>query len=393
MTDHRPCLLVIGASSLQVPAIVTAQRLGYRVAAVDRNPSAPGARIADEFAQVSTTDAIGIKEVAAGCGAQGIITIGTDLPMRALAFASQALGLRSPSEESAYVATDKIAMHEALDGAGVPIPKSVPIVEKRDLAAASGVGFPLILKPADSSGSRGVTRVDSADELEPAYVYACRHSPTGHVIAQQFLRGAEFSVEGFCIGATPRIVAITDKVTTGPPHFVEVGHSQPSALSPDDRRCVNDTVMRAARALRLSDCAIHAEIMMTADGPRIIEVGARLGGDFITSHLVPLSTGVDMIRSLIEIVIGREPQLDHQFTRGSAVRFLDQPADSDRVAEITKLEGVIDVSVQNHDLPGGIQSSIDRFGYVITTGETSDSAARLANDVGQLLMASARRIL
>lgn len=380
-------LLVIGASALQVPAIERARELGYEVAVADRDPDAPGVSLAHAFYEVSTIDEEGVTAVARDFAPHGIITIGTDMPMRALAAAAEALGLRGPSRRAVYSATDKGAMAQVLRAGRVALPWTEVVTSPEDMhSVAAHRPHPLIVKPADSSGSRGVTLVESEEGMDSAFEYARSSSRSGRVIVQEYMRGPEVSVEGLCFGDERTIVAVTDKITTGAPSFVELGHSQPSQLAAAQREQIEELVHRALEALDLQDCAFHAEIIVTIDGPKLVEIGARLGGDFITSHLVPMSTGVDMIAGLIDISVGIRPDTEQRVRRGSAVRFLRLPGATSRVPEARTMAGVVLVTVAESADARAVRSSTDRLGYVIAEGETVTTASTTAEAAITLLL-------
>lgn len=380
--------MVIGGSPLQLPAIDRAQEMGYYVAVLDRDANAPGRHAADVFYEKSTIDAEGVVAAARDFRPDAIITIGTDMPMRALARAAAELGLPAPSSVAAFNATDKAAMAHALNSHGVPAPRTL-LVSSSDgrVAATPEWSGPVIVKPSDSSGSRGVTLVESADALPAALQYARGATATGRVLMQEYMQGPEVSVEGFCFDdGDVEIVAITDKLTTGAPHFVELGHSQPSGLPTEVQDRIQRVVTDAARALGLSNCALHAEVIVTSEGPKIVEVGARLGGDFITSHLVPLSTGIDMIAALIEVALGHRPALERRITRGSAVRFLSTAAPQTNVDSAAAVPGVRLVSVAANG-PRVVRSSTDRLGHIVAEGDSATSAVHAAESAIELLLA------
>lgn len=371
--DLRVRVLVLGASRLQCPALIKAREMGYRVGVVDRDPNAIGIPLADDFFEVSTTDVEGIVQVAEEYRPSGILTLGTDMPMRAVAEVAAELGLVGPSPQSTRAATDKGEMAQAFLEGGVPAPRSATVSSVDELAAAvTGWELPFILKPVDNAGSRGVILVESGDEAEHAFRYSMDASRSGRVIAQEFLRGQEVSVEGFCLGEELHIVTITDKLTSAAPHFVEMGHSQPSRLPAADLAQVRELTMAAARALGVVNCAVHAEIMVTRTGPRVIEFGARLGGDSITTHLVPLSTGVDMVRGLIDLSCGQDLDLRPTLDGASAIRFVSHgdvsPHAGDAVRIAQGIEGVVEVHVEQGAEIGEVHSSADRAGQVIATG-------------------------
>ncbi|SDL48522.1 ATP-grasp domain-containing protein [Tessaracoccus oleiagri] len=377
--DPRPRLLVLGASRLQSPALVKGRELGYRVGVVDRDPDAVGIALADDFFEISTTDVDAIVEAARGYRPAGVLTLGTDMPMRGVAGVADALGLVGPSPEATRAATDKGEMAEAFAHGGVPAPRFAVVASADELAGAtSGWDLPYILKPVDNAGSRGVVLVETSQAAAEAFRYSHAASRSGRVIAQEYLRGREVSVEGFLLGDELHVVTITDKLTSAAPHFVEMGHSQPSSLPDSDQAAIRALTAAAARALGVTDCAVHAEIMLTLAGPRMIEFGARLGGDFITTDLVPLSTGVDMVTALIDLSCGHRPDLTPTRSAASAIRFLtasDPGPDVDAAVETARhLEGVADVHVLQGGCASAVHSSADRAGQVIAVGDTPDAA-------------------
>lgn len=382
---EHPRLLVLGGSRLQLPGIRRAQELGFRVGAVDRLSTAVGASVADDFFQVSTTDENGVAKTAAAYRPDGIITLGTDMPMRALAYAAAELGLVAPSLASVTNATDKGRMAHLFAMHDIPAPRSAVVASLDELQrTAAEMPLPLVIKPVDSSGSRGVTLVDHHEELEPAFRNSLRFSRSARAIAQEYVQGREVSVEGLCVDREFVAIAVTDKITTGPPNFVEVGHSQPTRLPSSQKAEIVSMVSAAVSALDLQSCAVHAELMVTEQGPRLIELGARLGGDFITSHLVPLSTGVDIVGALIRVACGQEPDTTPQFTKGSAVRFFHHPwphgaPDHLCISRARSLDGVVQLSA----VPGPghrVESSLDRRGEVIAVSSSPEDALAICTE-------------
>lgn len=384
--DPRPRLLVLGASRLQSPALVKGREMGYRVGVVDRDPDAVGIALADDFFEISTTDVEGIVEVARSYQPRGVLTLGTDMPMRGVAGVAEALGLAGPSADATRAATDKGEMAAAFERGGVPAPRFAVVTSADELAGAtSGWELPYVLKPVDNAGSRGVVLVESHEDAAESFRYSQEASRSGRVIAQEYLRGREVSVEGFLLGDELHVVTITDKLTSAAPHFVEMGHSQPSSLPESDQAAIRILTGQAARALGVTDCAVHAEIMLTLDGPRMIEFGARLGGDFITTDLVPLSTGVDMVKALIDLSCGQRPDLTPTRSAASAIRFLtgsDLGGDVDAAVETARhMEGVADVHVLQGGGTSTVHSSADRAGQVIAVGDTPDEATATCESV------------
>jgi biotin carboxylase len=210
-------------------------------------------------------------------------------------------------------------------------------------------------------------------------------SRSGELMVEEYMEGAEVSVETLSVDGVCRVIQITDKLTTGVPYFVEMGHSQPSQHPEKIRKQISDVAVAANRAIGIQNGPSHTEIKVTKDGPKIVELGARLGGDNITTHLVPLSTGVNMVECCIRIALGEKPCLTARCQKGSAIRYFK--ADCGRIVGIDGLEearnipGVKQVSVVHGigETLHGIQSSGDRAGFVIAQADTPDDAIAICD--------------
>jgi biotin carboxylase len=183
----------------------------------------------------------------------------------------------------------------------------------------------------------------------------------------------------------PYILAVTDKLTTGSPHFVEMGHSQQSSLPEIQIAKIHDLASRAVKAVGISEGPAHVEIMLTSGGPKMIELGARLGGDCITSHLVPLSTGIDMVKAMIDVSLGLKPDITPLFNKGSAIRYFDIPEGIIKnitgIAKANSIEGVKEVVCTKNigDKLTDIHCSLDRAGFVIAQSDTCLNAVRICD--------------
>lgn len=365
-------LLIIGASILQLPAIKKAKEMGLYVAVADFNPNAIGIQYADEYYNVSTIDEDAICDVARRFKPNGIMTLATDMPMRSLAKAAAMLGLPAISYDTAIKATDKHEMIKAFKEHDVASPWFYNISCKSDLTLLKeNISFPCIMKPTDNAGSRGVVLVNNYDELLNAYDYSYKQSRSGNVIIEEYLQGDEVSVEVIVINGDAHILAITDKLTTGAPHFVEMGHNQPSRHPLHIQKAIKELATEAVKSVGIHTGPAHVEMMVTDRGPVMIELGARMGGDCITTHLVPLSTGIDMIKATIDLALGNIPDITPKIDMASAIRFIKGPIGAIKsingIEEAKQIPGVIEVTVTKAvgDKIDDIHSSTDRVGYVI----------------------------
>ena len=379
-------LLIIGASILQLPAIKKAKEMGLEVAVADYDPKAVGIPFADRYFNASTIDVDAICKVAQEYRPDGIMTLATDMPMRSVAAATALLGLPGISMDTAIKATDKGEMIKAFEAHGVESPWFRVIKDGEDLKAVKrDFTYPCVMKPTDNAGSRGVTLLRSEEDLEDAYAYSRRQSRGGEVIVEEFLQGSEVSVEVMVVDGEPHVLAVTDKLTTGAPHFVEMGHSQPSQLPDSDVERIKDLAVRAVRAVGINCGPAHVEIMNTKEGPKMIELGARMGGDCITTHLVPLSTGIDMVRATIDVSLGNKPDIKPKWDKGSAIRFFDAPKGKlvavdgfDLAKQMQGIEEIVWVK-QVGETISEVLSSIDRMGYIIAQGNTALEAIALCD--------------
>lgn len=377
-------LLIIGASVLQLPAILKAKEMGFYVGVIDFNPNAVGIKYADEYFNVSTIDIEGVTETAKSFKPDGIMTLATDMPMRAIAAASKACGLPGISFETAVKATDKAEMIKAFEANGVEHPWFYIAEDKNAFEAAKQkISFPCIMKPTDNAGSRGVVLAHDLKELEDAYGYSCGESRGGAVIIEEYLQGPEFSIEIMVTDGEPHVLQITDKLTTGAPHFVEMGHSQPTRQSSENSEKIKDLACRAVKAVGINMGPAHVELILTKDGPKMVELGARMGGDCITTHLVPLSTGIDMVAATIETACGIEPDIDRKYDMGAAIRYFDSSAGVleaiEGIEEAKKIPGVKEITVVK-DIGSRITdigSSVDRIGFVIAQAGTPEEAVEI----------------
>ena len=381
-------LLIIGASVLQVPAIRKSKEMGLYVAVADYNPNAVGIPLADEYYNVSTIDEEGVYQAAKEFKADGIMTLATDMPMRSLAYACEKLGLVGLAYDSAVKATDKGEMIKTFEAAKVEHPW-YQIIPGGTKPTPGTFTFPLITKPTDNSGSRGVMLVHNEDELAVALSYSSENGRRGDVIMEEYMQGPEVSVEVMVSHGIPHVLQITDKLTTGAPHFVEMGHSQPSRLPEEEQDAIRDLASRAALSVGIQNGPAHVEIILTKSGPKMVELGARMGGDCITTHLVPLSTGIDMVGNTIKIALGEEPDLEQRLWKGSAIRYFNAPNGVIReisgVEGAEKLDGVQEITFvkQVGDTVGDIGSSTDRVGFVIAQAESAEEAVRVCERVLQ----------
>ena len=359
-------LAIIGASYLQRPVVERAKQMGLRTICFSWPQGAVCKDLCDVFYPVSITEK---EEILAICRKEqinGICTIASDVAAPTVAYVAEQMGLVGNSYEAACKAHDKHAMREALMAAGVECPK-YQVMTKGEKIAVEGMELPLIVKPTDRSGSLGVQKVTKGKDIEAAVTEAERVSIVGEALVEEFIEGCEISVEMISCKGTHYALQITDKETTGAPHFVELAHHQPSGLSPEMQTCIFAITRRALDALGITNGASHSEYKITKEGRVVVmEIGARMGGDFIGSNLVQLSTGYDFLRGVIEVALGEEIHPEPKHLAYSGVYFLSAltPEVLPYIAHADRYPEIVCADQTDSELHP-LTCSADRSGYFI----------------------------
>lgn len=299
-------MAILGAGYLQYPFIEKARSMGLETHVFAWAEGAEGKDIADYFYPISILNKIEILQKCRDIGIDGIVSIASDITMPTVNYVAHAMGLIGNPLASILITTDKYEMRKALSANGIDCPK-FSFFDAPTFSNNGELSFPLIVKPTDRSGSRGVTKVHSVEEVNQSILKALEHSINGRVIVEEYIESErEFSIECISYGKVHHPIAITDKVTTRAPHFVEIEHHQPAAISEETYRQMFETTKRILDALGIVNGASHTEVYLLSNGDiRVVECAARMGGDFIGSHLVPNTTGYDYMRAVIEVALNQ----------------------------------------------------------------------------------------
>lgn len=388
--------MILGASILQFPAIKKAIEMNLDVVVVDMNPNAIGFSMEGiEKEYISTIDIESIIVAAKKHKINGIMTLATDMPMRAVATVAKEMNLRGISVDTAIKATNKYEMRKALKEYNVPIPKFYKASSKSEYnEIIKTFESKCIVKPVDSSGSRGIYLINDINNekiIDEAYEYSHKYSRNGDVLIEEYMEGSEVSVETISIDGVCNVIQITDKLTTGAPHFVEMGHSQPTRFNNGIASQIAKVAEMANKAIGINNGPSHTEIIVTSEGPKIVELGARLGGDNITTHLVPLSTGVDMVESCIKIALGDNPDITKKYDKGSAIRYFKQKdgiiKSIEGIENARQIDGIKEISFVHNigEKITDIESSSSRLGFVIAQGENAEDAIKKCEQAEKLI--------
>jgi biotin carboxylase len=394
-------VLFIGAGRHQSAAILRARELGLRVAAIDGNPEAAGLALADEHDVVDFDDLPAVIEAARRHDPDGVLTVSADRAVPVVAAVAEALGLPGIGTEVAHAMTQKIAMRRRLAEQGVPQPRFAAargLLEAR--AAAETVGFPAVLKPADSGGQRGIFRLESADDLDAHLHAALAESAGGEVVIEEYCEGLELN--GIAIARDGRVDVLTLSDRLRPPGVgFGVGwiHVYPATIYADALAEAERVVQASVAALGMRDGIAFPQLLVGDDGSvRVVEVAARIPGGQM-ADLVRHAVGVDLVEVALRFALGDEVPDDLALPRLSqplAIRFLTAepgPLPAGTVRSVSGLDRVL-------AFPGVVQAEVyfkvgetiepvrldaDRRGYVIAVGETSVEALERAEAAARML--------
>ena len=377
-------LAVIGASYLQEPLIRRARELGYETHVFAWKANDVGEAIADVFYPISIIEKDEILNVCKDLELDGICTIASDLAAITVNYVADKLGLPGNSMEATARSTNKHLMREAFEKNGDPSPLSILVHSASDLEGRE-LSFPIIVKPLDRSGSRGITKVMRKEELEDAVTAAREQGFEDNALVEEFVTGREYSVEYISYHGKHHFLALTEKYTTGNPHFIETGHIEPASVDSDTLCRVKDIVCHALDSLGITDSASHTEIKISQKGEiKIIEIGGRMGGDFIGSDLVRLSSGVDFVRAVIQVATGQEPDLSPVCIPGSAgVRFILNNEDVNAFDTVKKNDPDLIVKSDIRAVTGEVSDSSSRFGYFIMRADKREMLEKYMPLIGE----------
>lgn len=361
-------LAIIGAGYLQRPLVETAKQMGLRTICFAWPQGAVCRDVCDLFYPISITEKEQLLEVCRKERITGITTIASDVAVPTVSYVAHALGLPGNSPDCAYRATNKGAMREAFRQAGLPSPKFRRISAIDELNTLD-LHFPLIVKPSDRSGSLGVLKVTTSEALATAVAEALSVSLSHEAVVEEFIEDArEVSVEGISWNGDYHFLTITDKVTTGSPHFVELEQHQPALLPPEIWNEMEEIAGRAVKSLGVTCGATHAELMLAPDNRILItEIGARMGGDFIGSDLVRLSTGYDFVKGVIQCALGEFETPVKTISMAAGVFFASSETPDVRayIASEQTNDAVVRMAKTGEPLNTPLACSGERDGYIL----------------------------
>lgn len=363
-------IAIIGASYLQEPLIRKAQDMGYETHVFAWECGDIGEKIADVFYPISIVEKEEILSQCKEIGIDGVCTIASDLAAITVNYVAEQMGLIGNSMDCTLQSTNKSLMRACFEEHGDPSPRSIKVTGISDLDGVE-LQYPVIVKPTDRSGSRGITKLMSSDGLEAAIAAAMEQGFEKAALVEEFATGQEYSVEYISWKGEHRFLALTHKFTTGAPHFIETGHMEPAQVDDATLQRVQSVVTHALDSLGIRYGASHSELKIAEDGTiRIIEIGGRMGGDFIGSNLVELSTGVDFVKAVIDVAMGVQPHVVKTCHRVAGVRFVFDKEDVEVYERLQQEHPEYIVAHDIHEITDQeVVDSGSRFGYYLMVAD------------------------
>lgn len=411
-------IMILGAGLMQKPAILAAKHLGYEALVVDGNPNAVSVPLADRFEPVDLKDRESLLKLAQSIGDDlaGVFTAGTDFSA-SVAYVAEKMGLPSHSFQSCLNASDKVRMRGCFEKDSVPCPKfreisKAQIPELDEKAKNDEIDFPKVVKPCDNMGGRGCRLVREKGEFLPAVTNSVQNSRTSRAIFEDYMEGAEFSIDSIVYNGTLTITGFADRHIFYPPYFIEMGHSLPSKVDSKIKNELIATFALGIKSLGLTCGVAKADIKYTKNGPMIGEIAARLSGGYMSGWTFPYSSGMNLTEEAMKIAIGKEPDYvianrkalpwePHESVKGreqpfqlfeirsnlvSAERaWLSIPGKVKEIyglEEVKSIYGVRDVLPRTKvgdkvDFP---RNNVEKCGNIIAVALNSDSAYKSAED-------------
>lgn len=373
-------LVILGGGEDQLPAYVEGRRLGYRIIGVDQRPDALGARYADEFLCVTTREPDAIAAELGDKVVAAVLSPASDVAQSSVAALNERYrGVGQPSPAAVRASQDKSFFHSVVAELGFPVYAFAQSDSADELMEAAGrISFPMVVKPTDASGSKGLSCVESVDALPEAIEQARKHSFTGEVIIEEFVEGQHFSVERFSQDGAAALTVVTERGLTAMPHMISMSHLVPAALDPVVEQRLASMVDAILAHIDHHSGPVNLDFILTPDG-RIyfIEMGARLGGNGMPM-LVQQALGVNTVQAAIKLAVGESPELDgHERQQFVMLRILASEQDGLLTAvtgleETRELDGITDVRLfkQPGDHVRQYTQAAHKLGYLLASADS-----------------------
>lgn len=376
-------IAIIGANEFQKKLVIKAKNMGIETHVFAWEEGAVAKEISDYFYPISIIDKEKILEKLRLINVNGVCSIASDLAMPTVNYLANELRLVGNTQECTILTTNKYEMRKVLKEKGMPIPEFQLIKNEQDIDVYK-IKFPAIVKPIDRSGSRGINKVMNIDELKIAIQIAKKVSFIDSILIEEYIDGKEYSIEGISQKGEHKIIQVTEKFTSGDPNFIEMAHLAPARIDRDLKKRISKTIEESLTALKVENGASHSEIKVSSKGDiKIIEIAARMGGDFIGSDMVEISTGFDFVTNVIKVSLGETVDFNYkECNRISLVKFIFDEEDIKKIEDLKgKYLDVLKECYIHHQIQV-VSDSSSRNGYCIVEVNNQEQLVDVLNILG-----------
>jgi len=386
-------IMILGAGAYQVPLIRKAKEMGLYTIVLSRAGDYPGIEICDKFLPIDTTDQEKVLNSALTHKIDAITTTGTDVCMPALGKVVDRLGLPGTGFEAAMNSMDKARMKNILVQHSVPTAQYSTFRNKvKACKFAMDLGFPVMVKATDSSGSRGVTKVTNTAEFELGWVRAMDVSRSKEIIVEEFLAGVEFGAQAYIPNNEVEAIFPHRDTVTDAPFYTPVGHSFPSELTVEQVNETTRVVKQAVSALGIKNCIANVDLMLVGQKVKVIEIAARMGATCLPENL-SVYTGVNAYECLINLALGQKPSITSVLNQPNASLLL-RSSKTGVIKEIIVPDFVLNhpdlveikIDVKPGDQVQKFEVGPDRLGHVIVKSSDCFAAESLVESLAQQIM-------
>lgn len=389
----RKNILIIGGGFGQLPAIEISKSIGLYVHVVDANLKAIGMNLADEAHHIDVLDCNKIVELARELDIDGVLTIQSDIGVPSVGEIVDALKLPGNGAEVAKKCSNKIFTRLCFEDCGIPQPIFFIVENINDATLAiNKLGLPCIIKAPDSSGSRGVIKINNLNDLEKAFHEAMLHTKSKQLLVEEFIAGNEIGAQAFSINGKCVLALVHDDEISPPPYMIPIGHAFPSSLNKNDLNLYIGAIKKAVDALGIDTGPSNIDLIIDKNGQvKIIEIGARMGATCLP-ELVYYHTGINWVLQSIKAALGEPVDLEVKKDNFCAAFIIEAnrngifygfnlPSSMQNHSDILEWE----VTAKPGDKVSILRKGTDRIGKVVTRGKTQKDAIDLAHKFKKLI--------
>lgn len=386
-------VFIIGAGEYQLPLIKIAKEMNFYVISSDRNPRAPGFKLADEIFPIDIKDKDANLKIANDNNIDAVLTTSSEFAVRTVAYIGEKLGLKSNSYNCSKKVTNKYLMREALSKNKIPIPNYEKITSADEaISFSKDFNFPTVIKAVDNAGNRGVAIVKSKKEIPDAIKNAFAYSNKNYILVEEYIDGSEHTIEGLIYNNKHSILGISDTIRNPPPYPVDLSLVYPTAEDKKVVTKVENIINKSIEALEISIGETHSEVIIQNGSPKVVEVAARGGGMHIPTKIIPALTGINMNEELLKMSLGlNNVNIIPKYEKSVMLKFLIAPPGKlINIHGLEKLNYRKDIKYYYIDYKIGeivreLKTGGDRAGFLIFDGDSREIILNKEKEIENLI--------